>query len=152
MTIFPFEELKNKALNFYKLLSINVPTVFEGLAVQSLTMSQFAKEYNDVNEHKIGDHRALATVGDSICGSFVMLKEFKKNSTRKELTDKKEIVTNQHLNSIGKKLLEGKLFATNTDLQEMNKKDYATSFEAIIGFIALVDKKEAFRILGEYLK
>ena len=151
MPKFSYNELKNKALNFYMVLSINVPTKFEELAVQSLTMPQFAKEYNDVNEHKIGDHRALATVGDSICGSYLMLKEFKKNSTPKVLTEKKEKVTNQHLNFIGKELLEGKLFATNTDLQEINKKDYATSFEAIIGFIALIDKKETFRILDKYL-
>ena len=80
-----------------------------------------------------------------------MLKEFNTNSTQEELTDKKKIVTNKHLNIIGKNLLLNKLFAINNDLKEENKKSYATAFEAVIGFIGILDRNKVYEILDKYL-
>lgn len=116
--------------------------------VQSLTMPEYAKEYNDKHNEKIKDHRALSSVGDAICGAYIMLKEYNIDITSEELTDKKKIVTNEHLNIIGENLLSNKLFAINNDLKEGNKKSYATAFEAVIGFI---NKNKVDEILNKYL-
>lgn len=148
---FNYEELKSKAISFYRSLEIKIPDNLLEQAVQSLTMPQFAKEYNDINEIKLNDHRALSTVGDAVCGSYVMIKEYEIHSTSDELTKKKNIVTNNHLNDIGKNMLQGKLFSTNDDVKITNKKSYATAFEAIIGFISLISVEEAFAILKKYL-
>lgn len=80
-----------------------------------------------------------------------MLKEYDMDITSKELTDKKKIVTNEHLNIIGKNLLSNKLFAMNNDLKEGNKKSYATAFEAVIGFISIINKNKVDEILNKYL-
>ena len=112
-----------------------------------------AKEYNDKNkQNTINDHRALATVGDAICGSYVMLKEYKSNITSEELSNKKSIVKNENLNNIGKNLLQNKLFAVNNDLTEKNIKSYATAFEAVIGFSGILDKNKVNSILDKSLK
>lgn len=48
-------------------------------------------------------------------------------------------------------ILEGKLFATNNNLDSNNeienKKSYATAFEAVIGFVSLIDINKAFEVL-----
>ena len=159
-----YEEMRERAFEFYDDLQINIPQKYADLAVRSLTMPQYAKEYNDSNNNPIGDHRALATVGDAICGAFVMLDRYTDEKTSKTLTEEKEIVKNDRLNVIGKKMLCDEdgifLFASNNDLESNNddhpnKKAYATAFEAVIGFIALLDKdqntKNADRILKEQL-
>ena len=93
-----------------------------------------------------------------------MLDRYTDEKTSKTLTEEKEIVKNDRLNVIGKKMLCDEdgifLFASNNDLESNNKahpnkKAYATAFEAVIGFISLLDKdqntKNADRILKEYL-
>lgn len=66
---------------------------------------------------------------------------------------------NKELNIVGEQVLKDVLFARNNDLisnnDNENKKAYATAFEAIIGFIVLLDKaintNNADRILKEKL-
>ena len=162
--MYTLKEMKEKSLEYYK--GLNVETSQENilLAVRSLTMPQYAKEYKDKYGETIGDHTALATVGDAVCGAFLMLDRYTDEKTSKTLTEEKEIVKNDRLNVIGKKMLCDEdgifLFASNNDLESNNedhpnKKAYATAFEAIIGFIALLDKDQktnnADRILKEYL-
>lgn len=72
-----YEEMSEKASRFYEGLQIKIPEQYVDLAVRSLTMPQYAKEYNDSNNHPIGDHRALATVGDAVCGAFLMLDRYR---------------------------------------------------------------------------
>lgn len=159
-----YDEMVEKTREFYDELQIDIPDKYVDLAVRSLTMPQYANEYNVSNNHPIGDHRALATVGDAVCGAFLMLDRYTDEKTSKTLTEEKEIVKNDRLNVIGKKMLcdeEGIfLFASNNDLESNNddhpnKKAYATAFEAVIGFISLLDKdqntKNADRILKEQL-
>lgn len=155
-----YEEMSEKASRFYEGLQIKIPEQYVDLAVRSLTMPQYANEFNVSNNHPIGDHRALATVGDAVCGAFLMLDRYTDEETKKELTAEKKVVTNEHLNLVGEKILKDRLFASNNDLESNNddhpnKKAYATAFEAVIGFISLLDKdqntKNADRILKEQL-
>ena len=97
----------------------------------------------------------MATVGDAVCEAFVMLKEYNDALTADDLDKKKESLQNEKLNFVG-----DVLFASNNDLESNNeahpnKKAYATAFEAVIGFIALLDKDQntnnADRILKEQL-
>ncbi len=39
----------------------------------------------------------------------------------------------------------------NNDLKEENKKSYATAFEAVIGFIGILDTNKVYEILDKYL-
>lgn len=155
-----FKEMQEKSIQFYKLLNIDILQKDIILAVRSLTMPQYAKEYKDKYNLNIGDHRALATVGDAVCGAFVMLEEYTEAMTSNDLNDSKARLQNEKLNLVGERMLKGVLFASNNDLESNNedhpnKKAYATAFEAIIGFIALLDKDQktnnADRILKEYL-
>ena len=155
-----YEEMSERAFEFYNDLQINIPKKYVALAVRSLTMPQYAKEYQDKYNQYIGDHRALATVGDAVCEAFVMLKEYNDALTSDDLDKKKECLQNEGLNLAGEKMLNGVLFASNNDLKSNNadhpnKKAYATAFEAVIGFIALLDKNQntnnADRILKEQL-
>lgn len=154
-----YEEMRERAFEFYDDLQINIPKIYVDLAVRSLTMPQYAKEYQDKYGDTIGDHTALATVGDAVCGAFLMLDRYTDEKTKKELTAEKKVVTNKHLNLIGEKILKDRLFAKNNDLEskseKKNKKAYATAFEAVIGYIALLDKNQntnnADRILKEQL-
>lgn len=145
------EEMIKLTIEFYNSLGIKISKEDEMMAVQSLTMPDYAKEYNDKHNEKIKNHRALSTVGDAVCGEYIMLKEYNIDITSEELTDKKKIVTNEHLNIIGENLLSNKLFAINNDLKEGNKKSYATAFEAVIGFIGIINKNKVDGILNKYL-
>ena len=155
-----YEEMSERAFEFYDYLQINIPKKYVALAVRSLTMPQYTKEYQDKYNQYIGDHRALATVGDAVCEAFVMLKEYNDALTSDDLDKKKDCLQNEGLNLAGEKMLNGVLFASNNDLKSNNadhpnKKAYATAFEAVIGFIALLDKNQntnnADRILKEQL-
>lgn len=150
--IIEYDKMLELTKAFYSKIDLNISDEDITLAVQSLTMPQYAKEYNDIHSNKIEDHRGLATVGDSICGAYVMLKEFKNDISPMELTQKKDVVTNSHLNALGETLLKGYLFYSNNDINPKNTKDYATSFEAIIGFISLIDREAAFNLLEKILK
>lgn len=145
------EEMIKLTIEFYNSLGIEISKEDEMMAVQSLTMPEYAEEYNKSHSERIKDHRALSTVGDAICGEYIMLKEYNIDITSGELTDKKKMVTNVHLNIIGKNLLSNKLFAMNNDLKEGNKKSYATAFEAVIGFIGILDRNKVYEILDKYL-
>ncbi len=155
-----YEEMREKVSRFYEGLQIKIPEQYVYFAVRSLTMPQYAKEYQDKYNQCIGDHRALATVGDAVCEAFVMLKEYNDDLTSDDLDKKKESLQNEKLNLVGERMLKGVLFASNNDLESNNeahpnKKAYATAFEAVIGFISLLDKdqntKNADRILKEQL-
>ncbi len=155
-----FKEMQEKSIQFYKLLNIDILQKDIIPAVRSLTMPQYAKEYKDKYNLNIGDHRALATVGDAVCGAFVMLEEYTEAMTSNDLNDSKARLQNEKLNLVGERMLKGVLFASNNDLESNNedhpnKKAYATAFEAVIGFIALLDKNQntnnADRILKEQL-
>jgi 23S rRNA maturation mini-RNase III len=67
------------------------------------------------------------------------------------LTYDKYILQNRQLNIIGKKLLKDKLFAYNNDLRNDNTKDYATAFEAVVGFISLLNINKAFKLLDSFI-
>ncbi len=154
----------NRTINYYKQgLGIEVPYEFIDLAVTSLTMPQYAKEYNDKYGVKLNDHRSLATARDAVCEAYLMINKFNEDSTSEKLTNKKKILENKHFNEIGKDLLKCVVFASNNDLESNNdhenKKAYATAFEAVIGFIAIMNKdnykkelKDLNRILDKYLK
>ena len=153
-----YEEMSERAFEFYDYLQINIPKKYVALAVRSLTMPQYTKEYQDKYNQYIGDHRALATVGDAVCEAFVMLKEYNDALKSDDLDKKNVCMQNVFLNLAGEKMLNGVLFASNNDLKSNNadhpnKKAYATAFEAVIGFIALLDKNQntnnADRILKE---
>ena len=155
-----YEEMSERASKFYDYLQINIPKKYVALAVRSLTMPQYAKECQDKYNQCIGDHRALATVGDAVCEAFVMLNEYNDALTSDDLDKKKESLQNEKLNFVGERMLKDVLFASNNDLESKNedhpnKKAYATAFEAVIGFIALLDKEQktnnADRILKEQL-
>ena len=155
-----YDEMVEKTREFYDELQIDISDKYVDLAVRSLTMPQYAKEFNDKFHKEIGDHRALATVGDAVCEAFVMLKEYNDALTADDLDKKKESLQNEKLNLVGERMLKGVLFTSNNDLESNNddhpnKKAYATAFEAIIGFIALLDKNQntnnADRILKEQL-
>ena len=139
-----YGEMSERAFEFYNDLQINIPKKYVALAVRSLTMPQYAKEYQDKYNQYIGDHRALATVGDAVCEAFVMLKEYNDALTSDDLDKKKESLQNEELNLAGEKILKGVLFASNNDLKSNNtdhpnKKAYATAFEAVMGFIAIIE-------------
>lgn len=82
--------MTEKTRQFYKTLQIDIPDEYIELAVMSLTMPQYAKEFKDKYHEKIGDHRALATVGDAVCGAFLMLDRYEKSKTKKDLTAEKK--------------------------------------------------------------
>lgn len=150
-----YKELVNKTKEFYKTLEVNICDEEERiiqLAITSLTMPEFAKEYNDAHEQKIYDNRSLATVGDSMCAALLMWREFSIDLSMEEMTEKKKLLQNESLNIIGEKLLKGYLFAENNDLKDQNKKAYATAFEAVIGFLAKFDFEKAKEIFNKHIR
>lgn len=152
-----YQEMLEQTVEFYNGLGITIPKEKKELAVQSLTMSQYAKEYNDINDIKIYNNNGLATVGDAVCGAWLMINSFTKEKTKKELHDKKGKLTNANLNGTGKELLERFLFASNNDLisnekDKPHKKAYATAFEAVIGFIAFCDYSKIESVLKKYIQ
>ncbi len=159
-----YQEMINKTVNFYKKkLGIEVPDKFIDLAVTSLTIPQYAKEYNDIHEDKLSDHRSLATAMDAVCEAYLMINKFNEDSTSEKLTKEKILLENERFNEIDKVLLKDNLFSSNNDLDSNNdhenRKAYATAFEAVIGFIAIMNKdyykqelKDLNRILSRYLK
>ncbi len=162
--MYVYQEMINKTINFYKkIIGIEVPDEFIDLAVTSQAMPSYAKEYNDIHENKLNDHRSLATVGDAVCEAYLMINKFNEDSTSEKLTKEKKLLENERFNEIGKVLLKDNLFSSNNDLESNNdhnnKKAYATAFEAVIGFIAIMNKdyykkelKDLNRILSKYLK
>lgn len=102
-----YEEMLEKTRKFYKrTFNYNIPKKHEQQAVTSLSMSQYAKEFKDkYKESDLKDNTALATVGDAVLSAYLMLKEYKYKSTKGELTNKKDILTNYNLKGCGKCLL-----------------------------------------------
>lgn len=127
-----------KASRLKKLYEIiGYPLKDESIALQAITCSNFAKEYNDCSEDKIYEHDGLAVVGDAILKSVLSMDAFlaDKTITEGDLTNqKKAIENNASLQSLGIQMnLPDILFYANTDLQ--GKKKIATAVEAIIGAI-----------------
>jgi dsRNA-specific ribonuclease len=114
-------------------------------ALQAITCSGFANEYNTVSKDQISNHDGLATVGDTVLKMCLALKLFTENSavTKGDLTEtKKKWEKNANLEMIGKRLsIKEILFHTNTDLS--GKKKLATSIEAILGAIYITHGTES---------
>lgn len=143
-----YEKMVNKTLDFYKSLGIkNIPEKRIKDAVTSLTMPQYTKEYNDNNKEIIKDHRALATLGDAVCGALLLKEKYNYNVTSEYLTNEKKLLENDNLNNVGRELLNDNLFWRNNDLDDINRKSYATAFEAVIGFISLIDIRKAEKLI-----
>ena len=146
-----YDEMIEKTREFYDELQIDIPDKYVDLAVRSLTMPQYSKEFNDKFHKEIGDHRALATVGDALCEAYTMLKFYEDSLTADDLNKKKEVLQNKELNIVGEQVLKNVLFVRNNDLssnnENENKKAYATAIEAVIGFISIIDKKCVFETI-----
>ena len=154
-----YSEMVRRTKEFYNSLNIDIPDECIDEAVISLAMPEYVKEFNEnkkSNTYLKNDHRALATVGDAICGACWMKEKYTIDSTKGKLTNEKKALTNVNFNIIGKKFLDGILFARGTDLISSNpcenKKSYATAFEAVIGFISLFNLDAAFKIVKEKLE
>ena len=150
---YSYEEMTIKTKDFYALLGCKV--ISDNLmrdAITSLTMPQYAYIYNSKNNAEINDHRALATLGDAVCGSLLLTNKYHYNSTPEELTFVKESLTNDNLKTKGKQLLKDNLFYSNNDLDEKNRKSYATAFEAVIGFLSLIDINLAKKVFYDYIQ
>ena len=152
-----YEDMVNNTVSFYMNLGVSIPKKYIKIAVASLTMPDFAYCYNSKqsllsNKNKIHDHTALATVGDAVLSAYLMIKKYEDGVTKDMLTNEKQILKNDHLNIVGEKLLKNNLFAYNNDIKDGNKKDYATAFEAVIGFISLLGIKKVFKILDERIE
>ena len=141
-----------KTKDFYKSIEVKIPEDKIELAVASLTMPQYAETFKNETGKSIIDHRGIATVGDAICGALLMMKEYQFGATMKKMTDEKKSLANASLYSPGKQLLEGVLFSANNDLDPINKKSYATAFEAVIGFLSFIDLNTAKKIFDQYIK
>ncbi len=154
-----YSEMVTRTIKFYNSLYIDIPDERLEEAVISLSMPKYVEEFNANRKNNVSlknDHRALSTVGDTICASYWMLKKYTITSSQDGLNKEKDALKNDNLNIIGQKLLKDVLFYTNTDLTDSNgnenKKSYATAFEAVIGFISLIRTNDVSRILDEYLK
>lgn len=152
-----YEQMLKETKTFYEKMGIKIPDEYAELAVRSLTMPQYANEYKNKFHHEIKDHTALATVGDAVCGALLMVDSYSDEKTKEALTKEKDSVTNESLNIVGEKLLKSALFARNNDLVSSNdgsenKKGYATAFEAVIGFLALLDKVNVTNTAAEIFK
>ena len=150
-----WDEMVKKTKEFYQELGVEIRDNDISLAVQSLTMPCYAKEYNDKNIDKnlgILDHRSLGTVGDAVNEGLLMIRKFKSDSTMESLTNDKVELTNENLNRKGKELLEKYLFNINNDLDPKNKKSFATAFEAIIGFLSLIRIDKAKEVFDKYIE
>lgn len=126
------------------------------LAVCSLTMPCYANEFRQKFKEEIGDHSALATVGDACWSAFVLSEVFTPESTKEKLTEiKQRVCTNDAMNSFAKEWLDLFLFYTNNDLQDNNAegknngKGYATALEGVVGFLFLKYRDRVFDILRE---
>ena len=150
-----YDEMTAITVDFYKTLNIDIPSEFIKEAVQSLTMASYAKEYNESsinNGDSIKGHKALTTVGDAVCGAFLMVAKYKPGATQEIMHNYKSNLTNESLNPVGKELIMSRVFARNTDIKEGNTKDYADVFEAVIGFISVyIGIEKAFEVLKEHL-
>ena len=157
-----YSEMVTRTKEFYNSLNIDIPEERLEEAVISLSMPKYVEEFNkdkdNIKNHVSlkNDHRALATVGDAICEACWMKEKYTIDSTSGKLTKEKQALTNVNFNIIGKKFLDGILFARGTDLISSNpcenKKSYATAFEAVIGFISLFNLDSAFKIVKEKLE
>lgn len=52
-----YDEMVEKTREFYDELQIDISDKYVDLAVRSLTMPQYAKEFNDKFHKEIGDHK-----------------------------------------------------------------------------------------------
>lgn len=147
-----YTEMVEKTKDFYESIEVKIPEDRIELAVASLTMPQYAETFKNETGNNIIDHRGIATVGDAICGALLMMKEYFFGATMKKMTDEKVAVRNDRLNDLGRKLLEGHLFFANNDLDSINKKSYATAFEAVIGFLSFIDLNKAKSVFDQFIK
>ena len=129
---------------FYDGIGITDLKGLEEEAVVSLTTGSYANQYKQKFSEKIYDNESLATLGDAVCSAILLKKEYKKEKSMEDMNGLKKRLTNKELNIVGEKMLKDKLFSANGDLG--GDKGYATAFEAVIGFVSLVDLKKAEEI------
>ena len=147
-----YDEMIGRTVNFYKELGVKIPSDKIKDAVASLTMPQYASIFKQKYKDTINEHRSLATLGDAVCGALLLMGKYRQGVTMKKMTIYKEKITNKNLNFAGKELLKDSLFHENNDLSNKNKKSYATAFEAIIGFLSLVDLNKAKLVFEKYIE
>lgn len=129
-----YDEMVEKTREFYDELQIDIPDKYVDWAVRSLTMPQYAKEFNDKFHKEIGDHRALATVGDAICAAYTMLKFYEDSLTADDLNKKKEVLQNKELHNL--KSARDKFYAhIDLDWQKYAKSITFDEFERCIKFL-----------------
>ena len=169
----PFEEMKKQARAFYGSLGCSVWEKDIVLAVQSLTLPNYARKFNNNKEFSQNGKRviycnsSLATVGDAFIDTYILRRVFSAEKSAKELSDilhgsnvngKPGLSTNGTMNAFGEELLGGHLYSVNDipvgdeKCNEKKAKAYATSFEAVLGFLCLIDYDAALRQLERFYK
>ena len=81
---------------------IGYPLNDEKIALQAITCSNFAKEYNDCSSDKIYEHDGLAVVGDAILKSVLSIDVFLSDQTITEgdLTNQKKAIENNEFQNL----------------------------------------------------
>lgn len=151
MEILEYEKMVELAKKFYKELKVEIPKEKISEAVASLTMPQYAEQYKNKYHKEIQDHRGLATLGDASCAAIHLKNYYSLDKTDEAMNKLKKKLENKEFNVIGKELLEGKLFSANNDLDDQNTKSYATAFEAVIGFVYLVDEQKSQELIKKHI-
>ena len=66
------KEIIEKVHTFYHdVLKIDFSSDNLNYYIQSLTLTSYAKEYNDISKTKINDNRGLATLGDAVLDACI---------------------------------------------------------------------------------
>ncbi len=150
------KEIIEKVHTFYHdVLKIDFSSDNLNYYIQSLTLTSYAKEYNDISKTKINDNRGLATLGDAVLDACISKLAFLANPyiSRGKVTDcKKHYGRNENLNRIGKEYLKLNNYLLKKSSDNTLKKAHATAVEAIIGCIFLNKGfDQAFAFVNEYI-
>lgn len=154
--MYTYEEMEARARSFYGTLGLRLTSRDLPLAIQSLAMPAYTKEYNERNPSRpIHDNDSLATLGDSVFYVYVLRLCFSPRVSEGFLTDKKaKYCSNDTMKIYGEDWLRDALFARHRDLYEEgstlpNRKGFATAFEAVVGFLYLCAPDRVMDILRE---
>lgn len=149
--IYTYDDMMERTKKFYSSLGLEKISVdMMPDAIASLIMPCYANEFRQHFGKKITDHRGIATLGDVACAFLRMKNKYHHGCKMDEMTHYKDPLMNINLNKSGEKLIDG-LFSSNNDLSEANNKTRATAFEAIIGFLSLIDLEKANEIFKMYV-
>jgi 23S rRNA maturation mini-RNase III len=159
-----YEDMKKNTIRFYNdVFQINTEGNNHELAIQSLVMPEYMKEFNESKmkpETRIYNNGSLATLGDTVISTFLMNRYFKKEITPEHLSEYKRMATNKELNQLGQKVLISILFYRNNDLYyeesegdlTQNRKGYASAFEAVVGFLYKCSREKCDNFLADCFK